>query len=261
MSGESSAEGSDRPGAVPDRDPSVVSNASPPAVGDWADAPGGASDEMPIADPASDLPPAAMHILVAARKVLVSKGFSGLTLKAIAEESGENSAMVQYYFGNKAGLVAAIIDSQFLDELAGVSAAMDTVIGDDLLPKFVDSLRPISAWPSFRVFFDVLPYTLRHEEYKERMAAIYDFYRQVKLQWLHAESLELDTQVHHDALLGFAALIVAIVDGLAIQKAIDQDFDLSRPYDVLEVLLAEGLPKLLGTDLGHDSRSAEKVGA
>ncbi len=35
--------------------------------------------------------------------LLVAKGFSGLTLRAVAAESGANSAMVQYYFGNKDG--------------------------------------------------------------------------------------------------------------------------------------------------------------
>ena len=214
---------------------------------------------MPFEDTSSDLPPAAARILAAARKVLVTEGFGGLTLKAIAEESGENSAMVQYYFGNKAGLVTALIDSNFRDELAGVTSVMSSVTGDDLLPKFVESLRTISAWPSFRVFFDVLPYALRREEFKTRMAAVYEWYRQTKLEWLRAEDRDLDTQAHTDALLGFADLIVAVVDGLAIQKAIDDDFDLSRPYAVLEVLLQEGLPELLGTDLGQGSASGDPV--
>ena len=77
---------------------------------------------------ASTLPPAAARILAAAREVLVTKGFAGLTLKAIAEESGENSAMVQYYFGNKAGLVTALIDSNFRDDLAGVTVGHE--LGD-----------------------------------------------------------------------------------------------------------------------------------
>jgi AcrR family transcriptional regulator len=212
---------------------------------------------VPIADPNVGLPPAAARILAAAREVLVTKGFGGLTLRAIAEESGENSAMVQYYFGNKAGLVTALIDSNFRDDLAGVTSVMSSVTGDDLLPKFVESLRTISAWPSFRVFFDVLPYALRREQFKSRMASVYDWYRQTKLEWLRAEDIEPDTQAHSDALLGFAELVVAVVDGLAIQKAIDDEFDLSRPYAVLEVLLQEGLPELLGTDLSQRSASSD----
>ena len=52
----------------------------------------------------------------------------GLTLRAIAAESGENSAMVQYYFGNKEGLVKAMIDSVFRDDQQDAAAAMSTVI-------------------------------------------------------------------------------------------------------------------------------------
>jgi AcrR family transcriptional regulator len=228
---------------------------SPGANLSWTGGAGEAHRRMPIEDPMPNLPPAAARILAAAREVLVTKGFGGLTLKAIAEESGENSAMVQYYFGNKAGLVTAMIDSNFRDDLAGVTSVMSSVTGDDLLPKFVESLRTISAWPSFRVFFDVLPYALRREQFKSRMAAVYDFYRQIKLEWLRAEDGEPDTQAHNDVLLGFAELIVAVVDGLAIQKAIDDDFDLSRPYAVLEYLLQKGLPELLGTDLTQGSAS------
>jgi AcrR family transcriptional regulator len=232
---------------------------APGATASWADGASETRGRMPIEDPMSNLPPAAARILAAAREVLVTKGFGGLTLKAIAAESGENSAMVQYYFGNKAGLVTAMIDSNFRDDLAGVTSVMSSVTGDDLLPKFVESLRTISAWPSFRVFFDVLPYALRREQFRSRMAAVYDWYRQTKLEWLRAKDRELDTQAHTEALLGFAELIVAVVDGLAIQKAIDDEFDLSRPYAVLEVLLQEGLPELLGTDLSQGSASGDPV--
>jgi len=248
-------------GATPmaNRQSAGESAASPGAHVSRTDGAGQRRPRIHIEDPTSNLPPAAARILAAAREVLVTKGFGGLTLKAIAEESGENSAMVQYYFGNKDGLVTALIDSNFRDDLAGVTSVMSSVTGDDLLPKFVESLRTISAWPSFRVFFDVLPYALRRAQFKSRMAAVYDWYRQTKLEWLRAEDRELDTQVHNDALLGFAELIVAVVDGLAIQKAIDDEFDLARPYAVLEVLLKEGLPELLGTDLSQGSASGDPI--
>jgi AcrR family transcriptional regulator len=201
-----------------------------------------------VEDPRPSLPPTAARILTAAQHVLVTKGFGGLTLKAIAEESGENSAMVQYYFGNKAGLVKAMIDSAFRDDQEDVAAVMSSVTGDDLLPKFVEGLRTISASESFRAFFEILPYALRDERFKTRLAEVIDWYRQIKLEWLQVEDRE--APVSPDALLGFAELMLAVVDGLAIQKAVDDDFDLSRPYAALESILRRGLPDLLGSDLG-----------
>lgn len=201
-----------------------------------------------IEDPRPSLPPTAARILTAAQHVLVTRGFGGLTLKAIAEESGENSAMVQYYFGNKAGLVKAMIDSAFRDDQEDVAAVMSSVTGDDLLPKFVEGLRTISASESFRAFFEILPYALRDERFKTRLAEVIDWYRQIKLEWLQVEDRE--APVSPDALLGFAELMLAVVDGLAIQKAVDDDFDLTRPYAALESILRRGLPDLLGSDLG-----------
>jgi len=201
----------------------------------------------PGGDPRPDMPPAALKILSAAQRVLVAKGFAGLTLRAIAQESGENSAMVQYYFGNKAGLVKAMIDSVFRDDQQDAAAAMSTVTSDDRLPRFVEGLRTISSSRSFRVFFDVLPYALRSEGLRSRMARAYDWYRQIKIDWL--KSGNRTSPAEQQALLGLSELMTAVVDGLAIQEAIDDGFDMRRPYAVLEFMLQRSLPELLDSDL------------
>ena len=213
------------------------------------DANASASAAQAGGDPRPSLSPPALNILAAAQRVLVAKGFSGLTLRAIAQESGENSAMVQYYFGNKAGLVKAMIDSVFRDDQQDAAAAMSTVTRDERLPRFVEGLRTISSSRSFRVFFDVLPYALRNEGLRSRMARAYDWYRQIKRDWLTAEDESSPAQ--QQALLGLAELMTAVVDGLAIQEAIDDGFDMRRPYAVLELMLKKSLPELLESGLGE----------
>ncbi len=198
------------------------------------------------------MPPAALKILAAAQRVLVAKGFSGLTLRAIAKESGENSAMVQYYFGNKEGLVKAMIDSVFRDDQQDAASAMSTVASEERLPRFVDGLRTISSSRSFRVFFDILPYALRNQGLRDRMARAYEWYRRIKLDWLRAE--DQASWSEQDALLGLAELMTAVVDGLAIQEAIDDDFDTRRPYAVLEFMLQRSLSELLLADARGDQR-------
>ena len=198
-------------------------------------------------DPRHGMSPPALNMLVAAQRVLVEKGFTGLTLRAIAQESGENSAMVQYYFGNKEGLVKAMIDSVFRDDQQDAAAAMSTVSGDDRLPRFVDGLRTISSSRSFRVFFDILPYALRNEGLKRRMARAYDSYRQIKRDWLRGKDKPSPSE--QEALAGVAELMTAVVDGLAIQEAIDDDFDMGRAYAVLEFMLQRSLPELLESGL------------
>jgi AcrR family transcriptional regulator len=223
-------------GAADGRAGRSIASAPPSIV---AGAPGG--------DPRQGMSPPALNILAAAQRVLVDKGFSGLTLRAIAQESGENSAMVQYYFGNKEGLVKAMIDSVFRDDQQDAAAAMSTGTADDRLPRFVDGLRTISSSRSFRVFYDILPYALRNEGLRSRMARAYDSYRQIKRDWLRGT--DEPTLLEQEALLGVAELMTAVVDGLAIQEAIDDEFDMRRAYVVLEFMLQRSLPELLEAGL------------
>ena len=207
------------------------------------------SDDRSGGDPRRDMSSPALGILAAAQRVLVEKGFSGLTLRAIAHESGENSAMVQYYFGNKEGLVKAMIDSVFRDDQDDAAAAMSTATGDARLTRFVDGLSRISSSRSYRVFFDILPYALRNQGLRDRMARAYGYYRQLKCHWLRGK--DESTPPEQDALIGVAELMTAVVDGLAIQEAIDDDFDMRRAYKVLEFMLQRSLPELLETGLAE----------
>jgi AcrR family transcriptional regulator len=215
---------------------------------------GECAGSTPSVDPRCEMSPAASNILAAAQRVLVDKGFSGLTLRAVAQESGQNSAMVQYYFGNKEGLVKAMIDSVFRDDQQEAAAAMSAVASEDRLPRFVDGLRTISSSRSFRVFFDILPYALRVEGLRDRMALAYDDYRRIKADWLAADGEP--SPAEQEALLGLAELMTAVVDGLAIQEVIDDEFDMRRAYAVLEFMLQRCLPDLLEAGLPEDAEQS-----
>jgi AcrR family transcriptional regulator len=231
-------------------------DAATPAVAEVAEAVAESSTSVSGQpdDPRPSMPPAATHLLEAAQHVLLSKGFGGLTLRAIAQESGENSAMVQYYFGNKDGLVRAMIDSAFRDDQHEAAAAMNAAMGDARLPAFVGALRTIGSSRSFRVFFDILPYALRNRALRDRMARVYDWYRRIKCDWLlgGTEGGE-PSAAERDALQGVAELMTAVVDGLAIQEAIDDSFDTRRAYAVLELMLQRSLPELVERGLPETS--------
>ena len=50
------------------------------------------------------------EILTAARQLLVSKGYEGTTIRAVATEAGIDPSMVMRYYGSKEGLFAAAVD-------------------------------------------------------------------------------------------------------------------------------------------------------
>lgn len=53
------------------------------------------------------------QLLDAAAACLGRKSWSAISIREVAAEAGSNSAMVSYYFGSKAGLVHALLDSVF----------------------------------------------------------------------------------------------------------------------------------------------------
>ena len=198
-------------------------------------------------DPRASLSPAAREILAAAQRVLVEKGFGGLTLRAVAQESGANSAMVQYYFGSKDGLVEAMIDSVYRDDQDEAATIMEAVPREERLRRFVDGLRTVGSSRSFPVFFDILPYALRIGGLRARMARAYQWYVRLKRNWLAPE--QTPSPDEEEVLLAVAELATAVVDGLAIQELIDDDVDAERAYAVLEFMLQRSLPELLESGL------------
>ena len=48
-------------------------------------------------------------LLRAARELFTEQGFEATTIKQIAQRAGANTAMIHYYFGDKAGLHLSLI--------------------------------------------------------------------------------------------------------------------------------------------------------
>ena len=187
-------------------------------------------------DPLRALPETARKLLIAAKEIVAQEGFEALTLKAVSERAGENKAMVSYYFDNKAGLIAAVLDSVIHDEYLASLDRMKDVTPEERIPRLVEEMRRMAASvEDFAVFFELLPHVLRDDVLRRRMAMLFRWYWKMKLEWLGlgdgAKGLA------DPELLGLAQLLSAVIDGLAIQTAVDPEMDLANPYRVLARLL------------------------
>jgi AcrR family transcriptional regulator len=196
-------------------------------------------------DPLSALPETAQKLLLAAKGIIASDGFDALTLNAVSAASGENKAMISYYFGNKAGLVAAVLDSVIHDEYIASQDRMKDVDPKRRTERIVEEMRRMdAATDEFRVFFELLPHVLRDETLRRRIAVLYRWYWSVKLEWLGiarpSDALE------DPELLGLAQILSAVIDGLAVQAAIDPSLDLTNPYRIFYRMLEGSLFALPG---------------
>jgi AcrR family transcriptional regulator len=171
-------------------------------------------------DPIEVLPPTALNILGAARRILERDGFASLSLSAIAEEAGEAKASIGYHFGNKEGLIVALLDS--LVHEANRSLITEThrfPMGEQRVRSLVEGEeRIVEDIESYRPLLEILPHALRDESLRERVAELYAGYRETVL-----EVLDASTGPDRGTLEPFAMLMIAVVDGLSIQHALDPE--------------------------------------
>lgn len=198
-------------------------------------------DALVTQDPAAELSPTARRILAAARRVLAREGYGGLSLEAIATEAGENKASIRYHFGNKAGLITALVDSVVHDE--NVKLLKDLARGgDDRVRLLMDMHRRTTLNASqYRLFFDLFPNVLRDTRLWPRMAALYRWYRELDALAL-APDADDELRARVEVL---TALTVAVCDGLAMQHISDPDFDLEPAFEMYEHIVRTTLQELL----------------
>ena len=156
----------------------------------------GLPEPLLLEDPMEALPPTAQRILAAAQRLLAAGGFEALKLSAIAREAGESKASIGYHFGNKAGLVTALVDSLAHDSNRGlIEETAAAPAGEARVRALIDGETRIAAdAESFQSFFEILPHALRDPDLRERVAALYDGYRETVLRCLDAAGPEAEAR-------------------------------------------------------------------
>jgi AcrR family transcriptional regulator len=171
-------------------------------------------------DPLASLPPTAVRILEGARRILVRDGFAALSLSAVADEAGESKASIGYHFGNKDGMIVALVDSLVHEANRGIVTQTHLYpMGEQRLRVLMEGeLRIIQDQASFVALLEILPYAMRQESLRRRIAELYVGYRDTVLRALDAQD-----DPSRAPLAAFASLTIAVVDGLSIQHGLDPD--------------------------------------
>jgi AcrR family transcriptional regulator len=181
----------------------------------------GMPSSLDIADPIDALPPVAHTILKAAKRLLSEGGYEALTLSAVAAAANEPKASIGYYFASKDGLVVALVDSLVHEANRALLDETERLpMGEQRLHALIDGeVRIADDLEAFRSFFAILPYALRDERLRERVSGLYEGYRETVLRCVAAAGRDEP----RGGMLPFAMLMIAIVDGLAIQHGLDPD--------------------------------------
>lgn len=196
---------------------SVLDGQAPgPGAAGAAAVEGELSPELP--DPAAGLPPAAGRVLRAALALLDDVGPQALTAEALARKSGEPSSSVFYYFGDKHGLLTAVLAAEQYRFVQALTRAARPAVGCSAGATAVaDVLARLFGRPGWmRAFYDVLPLILRDAELGTLQAEFTAHLRGSIAAYLRRSGV---SPADASAL---AALCLALMHGLAIEWLVDR---------------------------------------
>lgn len=178
------------------------------------------------------LPQPAQKLLRAARRLLIRRGFDALRWESIAREAGVQRSLIRYYFGDKAGLLRALLRVLSQDALLWLVAQAEALPqGPARIHAHVAGTIKLTQNPQFLSFLDIVPQALRKEELRPPIAELYRWAREMNIRCFGVTV----TQDNVKDLEALASLFVAAADGLAIQAALDPDgYDPAPAFEKLE---------------------------
>ena len=164
--------------------------------------------------PASDAPE---RIRAAALEVLKREGYAGLTTAKVAAASGQNKALISYYFGSKRGLVAEVarqvsetISSEVLAGLGTPRRARELVEGlADGVQRVFERDEGIQ-----RVYFDLASQSVVDPGVGEILAEMKESHRAILRGLLRG----LDRPPPEADVDGIVVYLVAGLEGLSLER-------------------------------------------
>lgn len=187
-------------------------------------------------DPIRSYPPTAQRLLGAAQRILDRDGFPGLSLQRIADEADEHKSLIAYHFGGKDGLIEVLADAAWHDDNVGLLRHLrkHPPGSEPMVERLMDVHRRLARDEvSYKRFFELFPYVIRDKGLRQRLARLYEWYRDIDALYLRGSG-------QPEASL--AALCLAVLDGMAVLLLADPTgVDSDRVFDFWSDLLESGL--------------------
>lgn len=179
-----------------------------------------------------------VQLLDAALTVAVRERLDGLTMRAVAREAGVSVGLVSFHFGNKDGLLVALLDRlvvELLDpevgeEVRGQATARDRLLA--LVRRETVNLTG-NGRALLELFFDYWVMGTRHPEVRERIQGLLAAYRELFLPYCDAVITEEAERFRGTTPERLATTVVSFLTGTAVQTVIEP-----ARYDPDEIMAA-----------------------
>jgi AcrR family transcriptional regulator len=149
--------------------------------------------------------------------VLARDGYAGLTTAKVAAASGQNKALITYYFGSKQGLVAAVarlVSERITDEVLG--GVGDARTPRELVEAITDGLwRVMDRDPGLqRVYFDLSSQAVVEQQVGGIMLEMKQGHRAILREVLRG----LPQRIPAAELDAIALYVISGLEGLSLER-------------------------------------------
>ena len=201
------------------------------------------SKQYNTSEPSEEQQKTKERIIAAASKVLAERGYEATTLREISREAQAAPGLVHYYFGGKDELLVQVLQAagrRFHQRMEHLAQQMSTNWSLDAL--LTELCERVDLEPEvYRLRYESFSLGLHNpviapkvrERLAERRSEIGSIIAMALGNMEKSESVE---RFSLDPTL-LAALLLALFDGLALQKIMDPTFDLEAAYHLLAQML------------------------
>ncbi len=191
----------------------------------------------PVPDPLQGLPASAVRLVRGTQELARQIGWSALTVSAVTSRAGLQKPAVSYYFGDKAGLITATVESVFHDENADEVRHLARLSGtENVLDVHLAHLRSDAASDWSVPYMELITFLMRERSGREKLAEWITLYGRINA---YALSLECGRLI--DPSDPLVLLTGDVDDGLAVRCASGPDDEVTEAYSLLARVLRREL--------------------
>jgi AcrR family transcriptional regulator len=183
------------------------------------------------------------RIIAAAYKVLGEKGYDATTLREISREADAAPGLVHYYFGGKDQLLVEVLKAMSDRHTAATQELSRRVAPEQLMnAALAQPLARVSEMPEwYRLRYELFALGLHNPKLapgvRDLLAEGRNAIGKAVSMVQQSSSIAASADPHV-----LASILLAVFDGLALQKIMDPEVDLDAAYQLLAQMM-QSLPR------------------
>lgn len=179
------------------------------------------------------------RLIAAGYTILSTQGYEATTVKEVAHIAGVSPGLFHYYFASKGDLLLAVLHEAGAQYGRMMQELRTVVPADHFLEAALAALRErVTQEPGwYRLRYELFALGLRNPTLLPVLGEMLAYIRQMFVRAF--QGITGGDEVRAQAL---AAVVLACLDGLALQQLAQPDIDLAAAYDLVRTTLLAASP-------------------